>query len=240
MKYLQLFENWLNEAETGKSEAKPFDPSKPYMALVVDITKEQLFVDETKTARVIDSLLSRAFDKTEKVSSSKILVQKFTAYDYRPASGGFYLKLSNRTQTEGQYRVFLAKTAANELGLSDMTSLKDPVYLVTLEDKQDWVDEKFKISIDAKTYLLFKDPEDEGKKEDFALNTKWQVVGGQTKDEAISCTLGQILALASTKLENSAMLKDSKAGTPQSIAQLLGYKIPENYTPGKGVETSKA
>lgn len=236
MKHIKLFENWLNEAE---STAKAFDPSKPYNTLIVDITKEDLFADETKTARVIDSLLSRAFDKTEKVSSSKISVQKFTAYDYAPSGGGFYLKLSNKTQTEGQYRVFLAKKAASELTLSDMTSLKDPVYLVTLEDKQDWVDEKLKINIDAKTYLLFKDPDDEGQKEDFALNSKWQVVGGQTKDEAISCTLGQILALASTKLENSAMLKDAKAGTPQSIAQLLGYKIPENYTPGKGVETSK-
>jgi hypothetical protein len=239
MKYLQLFENWLNEAETGKSEAKPFDPSKPNDTLVVDITKDQLFGDETKTASILQSLLSKAFDKTEKVSSPKVSVQKFTAYDYPPTPGGFYLKLSNKTQTEGQYRVFLTKKAANELGLSDMTDLKDPVYLVTLENKQDWVDEKFKISIDAKTYLLFKDPEDEGKKDDLALNTKWQVVGGQTKDEAISCTLGQILALASTKLENSAMLKDSKAGTPQSIAQLLGYEIPDNYTPGKGVETSK-
>lgn len=237
MKYLKLFENWLNEDE---STAKAFDPKKPYGTLVVDITKEDLFADETKTARVIDSLLSRAFDKTEKISSSKVSVQKFTAYDYAPSGGGFYLKLSNKTQTEGQYRVFLSKKAANELTLSDMTSLKDPVYLVTLEDKQDWVDEKLKINIDAKTYLLFKDPEDEGKNDDFAINSKWQVVGGQTKDEAISCTLGQILALASTKLENSAMLKDTKSGTPQSIAKTLGYEIPDNYAPGQGVEKKKS
>ena len=237
MKHIKLFENWLNEAE---STVKPFDPKKPNDTLVVDITKDQLFGDETKTASILQSLLSKAFDKTEKISSPKVSVQKFTAYDYPPTPGGFYLKLSNKTQTEGQYRVFLAKKAANELGLSDLTSLKEPVYLVTLEDKQDWVDERLKIKIDAKTYLLFKDPEDEGQKEDFALNSIWQVVGGQTKDEAISCTLGQILALASTKLESSAMLKDAKAGTPQNIAKALGYEIPENYTPGKGVETSKA
>ena len=53
MKHIKLFENWLNEAE---STAKAFDPKKPYNTLVVDITKEQLFADETKTARVIDSL----------------------------------------------------------------------------------------------------------------------------------------------------------------------------------------
>lgn len=236
MKHIKLFENWLNEAE---GSAKALDPSKPNDTLVVDITKEELFADETKTALILQSLLSKAFDKTEKLTSPKVSVQKFTAYDYPVAPGGFYLKLSTKTQTEGEYRVFLPKKAASELALSDMTSLKDPVYLVTLENKQDWVDEKLKINMDAKTFLLFKNPDDEGQKEDFALNSSWQVVGGDKKDEVITCTLGQILALASTKLENSAMLKDAKAGTPQSIAQLLGYKIPENYTPGKGVETSK-
>ena len=236
MKYLKLFENWLNEAE---GSAKIFDPSKPNETLVVDITKEELLSDENKVAIIIQSLLSKAFDKTEKITSPKISVQKFTAYDYPTAAGGFYLKLSDKTQTEGQYRVFLAKKAASELSLSDMTELKDPVYLVTLENKKDWVDEKLKINMDAKTFLLFKDPEDNTKDEDFALNTTWQVVGGEKKDEAVSCTLGQILALASTKLENSSILKDAKSGTPQSIAQILGYKIPDNYTPGKGVETSK-
>ena len=58
MKYLQLFENWLNEAETGKSEAKPFDPSKPYMALVVDITKDAIKEGTEATKEIVKEAIS--------------------------------------------------------------------------------------------------------------------------------------------------------------------------------------
>ena len=238
MKYLQLFENWLNEAETGKSEVKPFDPTKPNDTLIVDVTRKELFADEKNTAKIIQSFLSKSFDKNEKISSPKVSVQKFVADDYPPAAGGFWLVLT-QGNSDNKYRVFLKKSAAQELALYDLTKLHDPVYLVTLENRKDWVDEKLKINWDNKTYLLFKDQEDEGDAEDFALNTSWQVVGGASKDEAIIASLGQICALAATQFENANALNDKNSGKPQNIAKTLGYEIPDNYTPGKGVESTK-
>ena len=56
MKYVKLFENWLNEAE---GEVKPFDAKVPGTTLVVDITQEDLLKDSKETHKILQSMFNR-------------------------------------------------------------------------------------------------------------------------------------------------------------------------------------
>jgi hypothetical protein len=96
MKYVKLFENWLNEAEEGKSEVKPFDPKKPYETLVVDITNEDFAKSDKKQKIVIESILARCFDKTEKVEESKVWIREYKAtYDGGTTGTNDRIKIKN-------------------------------------------------------------------------------------------------------------------------------------------------
>ena len=61
MKYIQVFESWLNEAEEAK-----FDPNKPQAFPMLKITQENLFnANEDIFRKVLASLFSRSLEKKE-------------------------------------------------------------------------------------------------------------------------------------------------------------------------------
>lgn len=75
MKYLKLFENWLNEAE---GEVKPFDPKNPGASLVVDITAGDMFKDDQTAATTLESILNRAIAKQDSPEAPKaVKVERF-------------------------------------------------------------------------------------------------------------------------------------------------------------------
>lgn len=77
MKYVKLFEAWLNEDES-KSEVKPFDPSNPSESLIVDITVEDMFKDEATVAPTLASILNKAIAKKDSPDAAKsVKVERF-------------------------------------------------------------------------------------------------------------------------------------------------------------------
>ena len=63
MKYVKLFENWLNEAEGGA--VKPFDAKDPGETLVVDITEEDLYKDPKVMHIILQSMFNRGAAKKD-------------------------------------------------------------------------------------------------------------------------------------------------------------------------------
>lgn len=73
MKYVKLFENWLNEAEV-----KPFDSKNPGETLIVDITVEDMFKDDVTAASTLESVLNRAIAKKDSADAPKaVKVERF-------------------------------------------------------------------------------------------------------------------------------------------------------------------
>ena len=235
MKYVKLFENWLNEAE---GEIKPFDPNKPFESRVVDITNEDFSQADEKQKRVIiGSTLAKCFDKSEKVTDSKIRVTYFKV-DGMKSVGNTGDMYRFDLKSENGKSAFITCKDANKLEDASafyiITSPEDEIVTGTYKDE---IKPK---SGDTKRFILVSN--DKGAKgDDFVLNSNWIVYdfNKDAKETTFEATLGNVAALATTKLENVAILKDANAGKPESLAKALGYEIPANYTPGKGIEAGK-
>ena len=238
MKYVKLFENWLYEAEEGQTEVKPFDPAKPFETRIVDITNDDFSKADEKQKRVIiGSILAKCFDKSEKVTESKIRVTYFKV-DAMKTVGNTGDMYRFDLKSEDGKTAFI--TCKNGKKLEDASAF----YIVTLSDDEivsgTYKDEIQPKSGNSKRFILVSN--DKGAKgDDFVLNSNWIVYdfNKDAKETTFESTLGNVAALATTKLENVAILKDANAGKPESLAKALGYEIPANYAPGKGVEAGK-
>ena len=69
MKYVKLFENWLNEADEAKpatfDSEKPFDFSKPNETAIVDITGKEVGNDPLQVQKVIETTINRIKGKRD-------------------------------------------------------------------------------------------------------------------------------------------------------------------------------
>ena len=241
MKYVKLFENWLNEAEEGATEVKPFDPSKPFDTRIVDISNEDFSKANDEQKRVIiGSILAKCFDKSEKVTDSKIRVSFFTIDEMKTVPGQDNTNNVKFTlKGEDGKAAFI--TCVNAGKIQDEKSL----YVVSMGG-EDILTGTYKDTIEQtnnpekKRIVLFSSGK-EGKPEDFVLSSNWTVYDHTkgAKETIIEATLGNVAAFATTKFANTAMLKDANAGNPKNLAKALGYEIPENYAPKQGVEAKK-
>ena len=229
MKYIKLFESWLNEAEEGQAEVKPFDPKNPGETLVVDIDGYDLSKDDSKyTSRIIASMLGRCVKKDEKGTDSDLNVIKMKVDEVTsqgPAISIIDVKEGNASH---KIRMIIPK----ELSLEINTY----VYYISKNAPDAWVNDKGFIFKQPKTFLVF---DTGGIDKGFALDREFTVVdwsNNKTNEvEPIKTTLGGICALATTDFENLAILKDTNEAKPQNIAKALGYEIPPNYAPKQGV-----
>jgi hypothetical protein len=75
MKYVKLFENWLNEAEGGAVKPAPaFNPKKPSKTLVVDISQKDMAACLTTTESLqncLYSFLNRGYFKKDPLDSDE-------------------------------------------------------------------------------------------------------------------------------------------------------------------------
>ena len=230
MKYLKLFENWLNEAEEG---SKTFSPDKPWETLVFDVSNEDMFGNTEKLNTILKSILAKSFDKTELKDSNSVSVVTLYPYDFSADSKGIILY----SKPSGQGDKYVIKTDVvkfsqklKSIGI-EFTDFRDNqvVYLVTLGTNQNWKDGENNIKIDPKTFFVFADNKPQDEKP--VLNSEWVAVTDIQNPTKV--TLGQIAAYSSTKFENLATLKDKSLGSIVSIAKMFGYEIPETYTPKK-------
>ncbi len=249
MKYIKLFESWLNEVDektynseaaiqvksddviNGKSEMKPFDPKKPDETLVVDIDGFDLSVDDSKYAsRIIASILGRCVKKDEKGNDPELTVIRMKIDDVqRPNQGLATIFLKDGSGSDFKR---IQMIIPSELSVEENTY----VYYISKYTSDDWVNDKGLILHKPKTFLVF---DTGGIEEGFALNREFTIIDWSKESknlpEPIKTTLGGICALATTNFENLAILKDTNEAKPQNIAKALGYEIPENYTPKQGV-----
>jgi len=241
MKYLKLFENWLNEAEGATSEVKPFDPSKPFDTRIVDISNEDFTkADDEQKRVIIGSILAKCFDKSEKVTDSKIRVSFFTVTDFKTVPGQDKTDNVRFTLKDKDGNAAFI-TCINAGKIQDAKS----IYVVSMGG-EDILGGSHKDTIEQtnnpeKKKIVLVSSDKAGKPEDFVLSSDWIVYDHTkgAKETIIESTLGNIAAFATTKFANIAMLKNANAGNPKNLAKALGYEIPENYAPGKGVEVEK-
>jgi hypothetical protein len=235
MKYVKLFENWLNEAEEGKSEVKPFDPKKPFETLVVDISQDDIMgVDGKDVRKTLDNILAKCISKSEKTSGSvpNLTVNRYDWTDWELR--GSIPTLILRSSDGSVYTVKLPQKSTDFVkDLRAGADFDETVFYVSLYEGDDWVNDKMNILAKPKTFLIFGLGPLSSK--DFLLNVECTVISLDEKMSFMSkATLGSICAFATTKFENIATLSDKQAGTPQNIAKALGYEIPDNYAPKDG------
>jgi hypothetical protein len=237
MKYLKLFENWLLEAE-GEGSIQ-FNPDKPWETFVFDITNDDIYGDPVKLGGILRSVLAKSFDKKELADSKSVSVIPLYPYDFTADSKAIVLyskpsgqgdKYSIPTETSK----FAQKLKSLGVDFRDFTD-NQTIYLVTLGNNQNWKDKDNNIQITPKNFFVFADSKPKDAKH--SLNSEWITVTDIANP--MKATLGQIAAFSSSKFENVALLKDKNVGTPNAIAGLFGYEIPEDYTPKAGGATKK-
>lgn len=232
MKYLKLFENWLNEAE---GEVKPFDPDKPWESFTFDISNEDIFKNPEKIENIIKSILSKSFDKQELKDSSSVSV--ITLYPYEFSADSKFITLYSKPSAQGdKYTIKTSDVSKfgqklTQLGIN-VNDFKDNqvIYFVTFGNNDNWKDADNNIKIDQKNFFIFADSKPQDEKQ--SLESEWIVV--TDLNNPMKTTLGQIAAFSSTKFENVTTLKDKSAGDPVLIAKMFGYEIPKGYTPKTG------
>lgn len=269
MKYLKLFENWLNEADGGG--AKPFDANNPGATLVVDITQKDMLnltKDYDKLGDCLSSFLNKGFLKKDPLGAGEYKVS-VTKCEIIESKGG------KDSYGNSIHKVFLKYTGSSssfiDLGFKDeknqfilnidsdfqklidhfdsLKASKIPVYLVTLNGS------KVKIFGEFGDHLILKDGacilmpkrgefwEDTFKNEkDFAFNSEINLLYSK-KHSGVEGGLGDLMPQIEKLMTNYGSIFQTHTEdkwTPQIIAKQLGYEIPDNYAPGQGVEKKKA
>ena len=249
MKYVKLFENWLNEAEGGA--VKPFDPDKPANTLVVDITNENLAkADENNQAEILKGILCKSAHNIDASDESYQSKKGYTIIPYTfKSKENNTIELRNNNQEKYSKVDLYAGVESSFAGWNKMTTFNKKVcFLVYTEgDKPFFGENEFVIKRSGNYSRLLIFPVGGDDPKDFLLNSKWLVhlhnPDAITKETSFyETTLGCIAAWANVQFKYTSVdtLNDKNAGTPQNIAKLLGYEIPENYAPGQGVEKKKA
>ena len=142
MKYVKLFENWLNEAE---GEVKPFDAKVPGTTLVVDITQEDLLKDSKETHKILQSMFNRGMakkdapDVEESIKVIPLYVGDSKAPNKDPflsqasSGGSLVMKSIIVNDSEGNKYNVKVETGGSQLedDLKALQKNKTPIFLVT-------------------------------------------------------------------------------------------------------------
>lgn len=218
MKYLQLFESWLNEE--GQ-----FNKSKPRETPVLEILQKDLYADKPRRTRwAMLSMLSRSLQKNK---------DKFDPNsDTVSMSGDFQLKSVEDAlitiKTEGDDDSLSVKMNAKknavikaiewiggEISGDDLTK-SSIVMLVKDVDASGLFSGKKEEIVSTKVGTLVIMPNKPKKPEDLAINMSVVVVA---QEKAKIVTLGQLCAYASTKFTDFSKLEDKNSGTKEVLAK---------------------
>ena len=257
MKYVKLFENWLNEAEEGSSSVKPFDSNKPSATLVVDITQEDLLKNPKETHKILQSMFSRGMAKkdTPDVEESIKVIPLYVGdpkdsnkdpfLEQATASGSLLMKAIIVSDNEGNKYDVRVETGGKQLEdeLKSLQKNKTPLFLVTSSKNEAWFSDKDGVKIiQPSNEAIILLPENNQKWEiknakDFSLNVEFSILNGKKISNSL-ISLGSIVKNIAN-ISNKSPLSNDKTATAGEIAKVLGYEIPENYAPKQGVETKK-
>ena len=267
MKHVKLFENWLNEAEEAKPAT--FDSKKPSKTLIVDISQENIAkIDPNWQAAWLRTILNKAyykkdttdFDEDLKVSVDFCTVSvvgsgreekrtgtKKTASNYATFKGlgdvpfdGIKWKVDAGAWDDGQ----LDKDSdSNTIEFEEFQKNKKPLFFVTLDGstpetlQQKESDINVFLKASTKSFILAPKSDSFKNGKDFAINSEFNI-WTDNGESYYSVTLGNLIMNIQNYLDTGTKLLDVKP-KPQEIAKALGYEIPDNYTPGQGVKTTR-
>ena len=246
MKYIKLFENWLNEAE-----AKPFDANKPSETLVVDITQEDLLKNPQETPKILQSMFNRGMAKMDKpdVEESVKVIPLFVGDPKAPTSEPFKIPQGSTTiasivvnDSEGKKYYVKVETGGTQLEeeLVALQKNKTPIFLVTSSKNDAWhfnKDGQVEI-IKPSNEVVILLPENNQKWEiknpkDFSLNVEFSILNSK-KISNSTISLGSIVKNIGN-IASKSQLSNDKTATPKLLADMFGYQIPEDYAPKQGV-----
>jgi hypothetical protein len=246
MKYVKLFENWLNEAE---GEVKPFDPKAPGATLVVDINQEDLLKDPKETHTILQSMFNKGMAKKDKpgVEETIKVVPLYVGNPKLPAKDPYLIPPGTERITsiivndsEGNKYNVKVETGGSQLEdeLKALQKNKTPIFLVTSSKNEAWhVDKDGVEIIQPSNEVVILLPENNQKWEikaakDFSLNVEFSILNGKKLSTSL-ISLGSIVKNIGN-IASKAQLVNDKAATPIDVAGILGYEIPKDYTPKMG------
>ena len=246
MKYVKLFENWLNEAE---GEVKPFDAKAPGATLVVDITQEDLLKDSKETHTILQSMFNKGMAKKDApdVGESIKVVPLYVGNPKLPAKDPYLIPPGTEKITsiivndsEGNKYNVKVETGGSQLEdeLKALQKNKTPIFLVTSSKNEAWhVDKDGVEIIQPSNEVVILLPENNQKWEikaakDFSLNVEFSILNGKKLSTSL-ISLGSIVKNIGN-IASKAQLVNDKAATPIDVAGILGYEIPKDYTPKMG------
>jgi hypothetical protein len=250
MKYVKLFENWLNEAEEGKSEDGNFDPKKPWASSLLDLTKTDVF----KSAKLgdeythellekfIPSVICKGIEKKQSLSSCDQYEANMVSLSFGATLDG---KMNKETGKNSKYiqlgslgdkLTFLLTNVEKEgtlLKIIKNMEVGNWMLMVYPKSKKSSIfvpkkDNKDEVYCDLKDLILveFPDLESSG---DIVTDTNLVITDKNVVQQ--QTTVGNLCSYASSNFENVAMLKDKEYGNDEYLASNV-FKI-ENYTPFK-------
>ena len=247
MKYIKLFENWLNEAEV-----KPFDANNPDETLVVDITEEDLYKDPKVMHIILQSMFNRGAAKKDSpdVPEAIEVIPLYVGWAkqvnpkepwHLTSEGnlkGFYVRGVN-----GEEYTVVNKLNGDDLGktietLEALHKEKTPIFLVT-NAKDSWFEKKedgnLFINLKPNNILLLPNW-NSGKWEiknpkGFALDSKIEYRGQERKGGFFNQQLGGLVESMSNFGKSGWA---SSVSHPTELAKTLGYEIGKDYTPKMG------
>lgn len=244
MKYVKLFENWLNEAEV-----KPFDAKAPGATLVVDITQEDLLKDSKGTHTILQSMFNKGMAKKDEpdVEETIKVVPLYVGHPKLPAKDPYLIPDGTETiksiivnDSEGNKYNVKVETGGSQLEdeLKALQKNKTPIFLVTSSKNEAWHVDKDGVEIiqpSNEVVILF--PENNQKWEiksakDFSLNVEFSILNGKKLSTSL-ISLGSIVKNIGN-IASKAQLVNDKSATPMDVAGILGYEIGKDYTPKRG------
>lgn len=230
MKYVKLFESWLNEQDepAGTTPKKEFSPAKSFETSVLDIQQKDIFTKNPEEGKkLLTSIVGRGVEKksTDTKESTAVVVRplaieemgikKVLVKGMDSGSKLETLKLDN----EGAFIKALDSLALDAKGIGDDAPKGFFIHTAdTPENKIYWSAGEVKNGLSTQSAaLVFLPREGNTKVNADGLLVDLPVVivlGGKAKE----ATFGQLLALASTKFADASILDKADAGTKENLA----------------------
>ena len=232
MKYLKLFESWLNEQD--EATTKQFSPDKSFESPVLDILQKDFFSikNPEQVTKVLKSVIGRGVEKksVDTKESTAVTVKPLTVENVLKGKKQLYVKGTAAGSNEELLKV--ADDSAfmkdlNEIGLDADGAGESAAkgYFIhtsdTPENKLYWSTEavKYGISTQAASIVFFPN-EGYNKVNPEAPIVELPVVivsGGKSKVG----TFGQVLAMASAKFADASMLDKTDAGSVENLKTIF-------------------
>lgn len=258
MKYLKLFENWINES--GELVSKPFNPNNPDETLIIDISAQDLAkLDDQKMADVLSSIFNRAFmGKDEVLTDTKIEVIPCYFTDKPTTFVSHGEKFAKAEMSYGDEKFSIYSLIGDAEEESDFYFSKkfdnyietakgsyEPSFLVHLESKPiefiKFAREKNIIRLSSRCFLIHPDVNwrevFKGGAETGAIAGNIYVQDTNNSDPyEIKMSLGDlIISLKDTMESNGKFTTNDTLVDAQTIGYYFSYELPDGkYIPKMG------